>query len=349
MMGSIVRAVLVRPIDLMLRPFPNARNRLADKKFEMANMRKLGYFRDDIRRSRQFMIWKPRDDSYDKLSAELLFYYHKLEKGLCLTDSSRFFGKSAALTTMALVKRWRGAGHARSDRVYVGAIETLRSYRDAIDRMKLPGDEGTRLVGQIDAMLVGESPAPQLHTPMAFQPSVGMIDPFEKLCLDRRSVRAYKPDPVDPQLIARAVSIAQLSPSVCNRQAWHVHIYRNKEDIAQMLKLQNGNAGFGHQLSTLIVVAMDSVAFFDASERNQQFMDAGLFSMSLVLALQSLGLGSCCLNWCVPPENEDEAHRRGKIPAHHRIMMYMAVGHPADHALVPRSPRRELDKIITNH
>jgi nitroreductase len=349
MMGSIVRAVFLRPIDLLLRPFPNARNRLADRKFALANGLKLRYFSDDVRRANRFMVWMPRDDGYDKLSAELLFYYHKLEKGLCLTDGSRFFGKAAALTTVALLKRWRSAGHPRSDRVYAGAVETLRSYRDTIAQMQLHGGESAKLVGLIDATLAGDPMVPELHTPMAFRPSVDMADAFEQLCLDRRSVRAYKPDPVDPPLIARAISIAQLSPSVCNRQAWHVHVYSNRDDIAHMLKLQNGNGGFGHQLSTLLVIAMDSTAFFDASERNQQFIDAGLFSMSLVLALQSLGLASCCLNWCVPPKYEDLAHRRGKIPDHHRIMMYMAVGHPADSALVPRSPRRELGKVVTNH
>jgi nitroreductase len=150
-------------------------------------------------------------------------------------------------------------------------------------------------------------------------------------------------------LIEQSISAAQLSPSACNRQPWVVHIYRDPAMIKQLLALQNGNAGFGHRLSTLLVVTADSTSFFDASERNQAFVDAGLFTMSLILALQSRGLGSCCLNWCVTPDTDEEAHELGGIPRSHRIIMYLAVGYPEPQGLVPRSPRRALDSVICVH
>ncbi|KQP17915.1 hypothetical protein ASF43_08600 [Pseudorhodoferax sp. Leaf267] len=295
------------------------------------------------------MVWRATDDSYVKLSAELLYQYHKLEKGLCLTDSTRFFGKDAARAVMHVVTRWRQAGHPRTDRVYVGAIESLRSYRGKLRPLHLPDADGDSVLLDIDVILVDEPLRPELATPVPFRPSADTSDAFERLCQERRSVRAYSPTPVDQGLLERAIGIAQWSPSVCNRQAWRVHIYRDRDQIARLLHLQNGNGGFGHQLSTLLVIAMDSTAFFDATERNQQFIDAGLFSMSLILSLQSLGLASCCLNWSVIPAHDVRAHREGGIPENQRIIMYMAVGHAADGALVPRSPRRELQNVVTTH
>ncbi len=40
--------------------------------------------------------------------------------------------------------------------------------------------------------------------------------------LKRRSVRAYKPEPVKPELLQQIFNEAQQSPSNCNTQPWHV-------------------------------------------------------------------------------------------------------------------------------
>lgn len=50
------------------------------------------------------------------------------------------------------------------------------------------------------------------------------LDRFEALVRRRRSVRAFRADPVDPALIARAVEIAAATPSSCNTQPWRLHI-----------------------------------------------------------------------------------------------------------------------------
>lgn len=347
--GAIIRTLVIHPIDLVLRPFPGISRRWETTKASFKHYRKLAYFRDDFARSCRLMIWQVDDDSYGKLSAQLLFQYHKLEKGLCLADGRRFFGKDAALSTMGLVGRWRRGGHPREDRVYAGAIETLRSYRLALGALGVADAGGDVILHDIDTLLATEPRVADLDTPRPYQKSADTAAMFDRLCHERRSVRAYKPEPVEQTMLERAIAMAQLSPSVCNRQAWHVHIYREPEQLKRLLHLQNGNGGFGHQLTTLLIITMSSTAFFDASERNQQFVDAGLFSMSLLLALQAIGLASCCLNWCVSPHHEDEAHRRGNIPADQRIMMYLAVGHGAEDAMVPRSPRRDLVRIVTTH
>jgi hypothetical protein len=81
-----------------------------------------------------------------------------------------------------------------------------------------------------------------------------------------------------------------------------------------MLKLQNGNTGFGHTIPLLALVTADLGAFFDSSERIEPALDGGLFLMSFLLALESQGLASCCLNFCVGPQTDKMAHRIGNIP-----------------------------------
>ena len=41
----------------------------------------------------------------------------------------------------------------------------------------------------------------------------------------RRSVRAYKPDPVPQETITHILEVASRAPSGTNMQPWHVHIF----------------------------------------------------------------------------------------------------------------------------
>ena len=66
------------------------------------------------------------------------------------------------------------------------------------------------------------------------------------------------------------------TPSVCNRRDG-VRIFMTIKH--KKLKYQNGNRGFGHNFKTVILVTGDNTSF-NHIERNQMFVDGGLFSMS---------------------------------------------------------------------
>jgi nitroreductase len=297
------------------------------------------------------MSWRRPSSEFWRLSAELLFQYHKLEKGLCMPGERRFFGRDPIRATAALLERWRAAGLDREDPVYLGALEAVWAYARRVEQTPPPAEIRAAIERTVERALAGYRPRPGLATPRP----VGVAgdgptpDELDALFVARRSVRNFRGEPVPAALLEQAVAAAQLSPSACNRQPWRVHVYRDAEQIRRLLALQNGNTGFGHQLRTLLVITADSSGFFDATERHQSFVDAGLFAMSLILALQVRGVANCCLNWCVPPERDRQAHAAGDIPAAQRIVMYLAVGFADSEALVPRSPRRGLDTFIRNH
>jgi nitroreductase len=304
----------------------------------------------DAAQSWRHMRWPVEDDSYPKLSSELLFQYHKLEKGLCIEGPPRFFGEEPLVATVRLIERWRRAGHRETDPVYLGALETLRAYRDRLSATPPPPERRENVESHLARALDGAPRAPELGTPVDYRRSAdGASVVLDGLLEGRRSVRAFLPTAVPPDLVRDAVAAASLSPSACNRQPWRVHVYEDRATIDAMLELQNGNRGFGHTIPKLLVIAADSHAFFDASERHEPYIDAGLFTMSLVLSLQARGVASCCLNWCVSPDHDREAHRRGNIPDRELIVMYLAVGYATPSARTPRSPRREVDSVLMHH
>lgn len=313
--------------------------------------RKLSFYISDARQTFRDMRWDGTPEvAYWAKSSELLFQYHKLEKGLCMPGEKRFFGYGPASATLALLKDWRTSGFATSDPIYCGALETIHAYRRRIE--ETPSGQTILLKKALDDE-IRRNPErfPELQTPCRASLNVrdGSFDVLESLSLARRSVRSFTSTNVDIDLIKRAVKIAQLSPSACNRQPCRVHHYNQRDAIDSMLELQNGNRGFGHTISALLVLTAEASTFFDASERHEPYVDGGLFAMSLVLALQAQGISSCCLNWCVEPAQDKAAHMRGNIPASERIIMYIAIGYADAAALVPRSPRRQLADALISH
>lgn len=268
---------------------------------------------------------------------------------MSMPGDKRFFGREPAETVMGFLREWDRNGYSHQDRVYLGAIETLRAYRQRLEETPPKPEIANQLLPQLDEFLVKDVNA-HLATPIThLSEQACTYETFLELCQTRRSVRNFTNRGVDIDLVHQAIEAAQLSPSACNRQPAKVHIYKDPAKIAHLMQLQNGNRGFGQTVPMLLIMTADAKGFFDASERHEPYIDGGLFTMSLLLALQSHGLGTCCLNWCVAPRVDRLAHEWGQIPENEKIIMYLAVGYAAPETVVPRSPRRPLDTIVTMH
>lgn len=314
-------------------------------------LRKLAYYRVDAARAWRFMRWREADRAYWQLSSELIFQFHKIEKGLCMPGKPRFFGELPVKRTMRLIQRWQQAGLPASDPVHRAAQSCLVAYQKRMRLTPPPATIPNRFLSDLEALLGSGRPEDEAYsTPCPLEPvEAGDLEALQRLVRARRSVRSYSPQSVPMEAVSRAVSMAQLSPSACNRQPWQVHQFDQRERIDSLLKLQNGNAGFGHTVPLLLILTAKTSAFFDGSERNQPYIDGGLFTMSLILALQAQGLSSCCLNWCVTPELDRRCHAEAPIPDDEHILMYLAVGYAADGALAPRSARRDPGTVLVRH
>lgn len=174
------------------------------------------------------------------------------------------------------------------------------------------------------------------------------INEFRKFAESRVSVRDFSKDSVPEDLLYSAVDVAKSAPSVCNRQGWKVHYYSEKSQIKELLSYQNGNAGFTDVIDKLIIVTADIKAF-TGYESNQAFIDGGLFSMNLLLAIHAAGVGACCLNTCYPYFMENQVKRVASIPDNERLIMMIAIGSLKDSYSVAYSPRNPTKDIFIVH
>ena len=133
---------------------------------------------------------------------------------------------------------------------------------------------------------------------------------------------------VPRDLLEQAVEAAAQAPSACNRQPFRFSIFDHPADAAKVGAITNGTAGFSQNFPCLIVVVGDLSAYPYERDRHLIYVDASLASMQLMLALETLGLSSCPINW-----PDIEVMERGMaevldLSFHERPIMLISVGYP---------------------
>jgi nitroreductase len=170
-------------------------------------------------------------------------------------------------------------------------------------------------------------------------------DDLLRLAERRRSVRWFQPRPVPRELIDRAVRVAAESPSACNRQPFEFRIFDDPELALKVASLPAGTHGFEHNFPVVVAVVGRLRAYFDERDRHVIYIDGGLAAMSFVLALETLGLSSCCINWPDVERRERGMARLLGLEPDERVIMLIALGWPDPQALVPASGKKSLDVI----
>lgn len=143
----------------------------------------------------------------------------------------------------------------------------------------------------------------------------------------RRAVRWYLPDPVPDKLLQQAISAAALAPSACNRQPYQFVLLNNAQQAEAAAACAMGTVGFAQNLPCLIAVTGDLSAYPAERDRHVIYIDAALASMQLMLALETLGLSSCPINWPDIEAREQKLAAMLNLPYYQRVIMLLAVGY----------------------
>ena len=175
----------------------------------------------------------------------------------------------------------------------------------------------------------------------------GKLTSPENFFMSRYSMREFADENVDEELIDRSLRLALKTPSACNRKGWHVYRSADRDVITKALSLQNGNKSFGKDVPYILIVCGDRSAFFTGEERNQHLIDGGMFSMSLLYGLHSLGLAACALNWSVKPNVDRKLRKNLNISPHFDVLMMVAVGNQPKTFKVCRSYRGTLTDYVS--
>lgn len=276
------------------------------------------------------------------LEAKTTATYHNIEKGLSLPDPRPGFGgTNLRLLIDLIVEQRRQFGPTRVVNIALSVLDQYVAF-NAYHGADFP------YRAEIEALLV-ESRQPDggglLDLSRAeVQRAVAGVD--IAFFNSRHSTRCFSPEPIIDNDLIYAADVARKAPAVCNRQFNRVIVFRDKEKIRELLALQGGARGFEDQPTALAVIVADSRRYWGVGERNQCWIDGGLFAMSFILGLHARSLGTCCLNWSKSPEEDKRMLEHLNLENWNRILMFLAIGHLREEFRVAASPRQDVNEVL---
>jgi len=280
------------------------------------------------------------DVDRQRLEAKLTINYHRIEKGLALPSPRPGFGQPHVAGLIADTTTYLNR-YGPADIINT-IVSTLIIYRDfnKVNGMHFECVETfiNYYKNEIKAAAGGTLRVSRKDIERKTAPV--SADFF----LSRHSIRQFAPGDITDGQLDEAVRLAQHAPSVCNRQAGRIYLVSGAS-MAACLRLQNGNRGFGQQLARLAVITSDLRNFVSVGERNQCWIDGGLFAMTFCYALHAQSLGTCMLNWSVEQDKDDALRRLIGIPDHEVVVMMMGIGKLTEEFDVARSRRRDLEEV----
>lgn len=169
---------------------------------------------------------------------------------------------------------------------------------------------------------------------------------FADVLKSRHSVRYFSDALVSHDDIDKALQLAQLTPSACNRQGWKTHVYEG-EHCHQLLAWQGGCRGFEQDVHQAIVVTANQKAFL-YYEMFQAYVDGGLYAMNLINAFHSLGIGTIPLSLGFKQRKLKQLVGFG-IPEHEVPVLIIGFGHLPSTYKVAVSERKPITATNTYH
>lgn len=170
----------------------------------------------------------------------------------------------------------------------------------------------------------------------------------------RRSIRLFKPDPVDRSIIDRVLGAAAAAPSSMNAQPWHYHVATGgpRDAVSEIMGLstlhlrdyigqldaehiQAAETFFATLGNAPVAIALSVPVPEDDLERINTYVAAGCSLEHLQLAAAVEGLGCCSITFSFWVR--DRLAETLRVPEGREIVALIVVGWPAEEP--PPTPR----------
>ena len=278
----------------------------------------------------------------DNSSAFLRRNIHRIEKGLIMKPRRNVFGEKYILETVQTLSL-----AIRQNKIDVEekkwALDVLEEYFKYI----VETDTILKAKNLFNCFSVSDS-KDRKYIPFTYESNFNYeysYQDLKKLFLKRKSVRWYNSKEVPFELLEKAIEIAKLAPSACNRLPYSFYISESKKSAVQIAKCAGGTFGWAENIPCIIAVIGDLSAYQGEIDRHLIYIDSSLATMQLILALETLGLSSCAINWPDRSQPEKRIKELLKLEKHQRPIMLLSVGYASMNDGIPYSKKKS-NKIL---
>lgn len=305
----------------------------------------MGFWKDYLE-YRKYQFHNPHQMSQNAYESKMLRHAHMIEKGLSLKDWRTGFGQEKIRQMLEYSVEYRKMGFPVDSLAYQNTVAVLRAY---IKMQKTRGYENEWLNEKVEHLEKNQKSGVSAGIEKSGNHEMAekRQKTYPEFFQSRHSIRQFSEEKIKMEDLEKAVRLAQKAPSACNRQPCCVYWYEDTVDCTRLAEYIAGNRGFEKEPAGYLVVTVALSAYHDAGERNQAYVDGGIFSMALMEALHYYGIGSC------PLQNSEILGREKKIrgicrniPSDHKIVLFLAVGYYKDQFTYAVSARKELKDVF---
>lgn len=287
-------------------------------------------------------------DTFNKKESEITLLYHSIEKGF-LYDPIRF--RFAERKIKELIKYLKSIDlpDVNNHTHIQAAILNLCAYYDIHQKNQIDISDYFPIEDYeyLKSYLKISGDPVKYHTKDMFFKSI--YSDFKEFSSSRSSVRNFTGEKIPIEIFQQVIDLANKAPSVCNRQSISVYLLENKQKIDSILNIQGGLKGYDEKLSQLIVLTSDRNYFYSIGERNQLFIDGGIYLMNLLYALHFYQIGACPAHWGLTIDADKKVQNIIGLRDSEKIICLIAVGIPENNfrtTLSLRKPASENLHII---
>ena len=174
-------------------------------------------------------------------------------------------------------------------------------------------------------------------------------NPVLSSIMARRSIRKYLDKPVEHEKLEVIVKCGINAPSGMNAQPWIVRVVEDQKliaDVTEIYKQENANqVKRDKDFKNMFRNAPNLICVCTPANGGGE-LDAGLLGENIILAAQSMGLGTCCLGGPVRFLLSNEKCKffldRLDIPADYKLNYIIAIGYPDEQ---PDAKPRDASKV----
>lgn len=288
-------------------------------------------------------------DTFKKTESQIILDYHSLEKGMLFKNPKADFAKQRIINLHINLKKKIIIDNVEKSQIKVG-YQLMCEYYELNQKLSRDISEYfTEREYEFYKKILLNSYSSNFKGVLEYSRNQFYElnnRNFEDFSYSRKSIRSFTGEKIEVSLIKKAIQLASNAPSVCNRQSSKVYLLENKKIIDEVLKIQGGFSGYSEEVSQLLILTTNRNYFYTIGERNQMFIDGGIFLMNLLYSLHFYKIANCPANWGKLIHEEKALNKYINLPESEKIICMIPIGKAEENFRVTLSHRRELDEIF---
>lgn len=270
---------------------------------------------------------------------------HRIEKGLTIQNPRKLWGWNKVDNLVELISIEMKKEHPDQFAIETG-VAVLKAYADYKEKC---GEEErikarNLFTGYDDVKKLVENCKPVGGTIKLSRDEIVSEDnaeAAEKLFHTRHSVRDFDSKEVSRETLNKAIQLALYSPSACNRQPTKIYVLsaKRREELG-FENIYNANQ---------YLILTGEMNAFTAAEHGDWVVSTSIFAGYLVLALHSMGIGSCIKRKEMTFHNKYNSIIRKEcgIPKNEKIILEIPIGYYHDEIIAAYSNRKKAEDVVS--